>query len=41
MKELAAVELTSALKLKADFPEARSLLDKIIRERASEQGRRG
>jgi len=40
-KEFAAISLTRALSLKATFPEARSLLDKIIRERASEQGRRG
>jgi len=40
-KEFAAISLTRALSLKATFPEARSLLDKIIRERASEQGGRG
>ena len=40
-KELAAVELGWALSLNANFPEARALLNKIIREREREQGRRG
>ena len=40
-KELAAVELGWALSLNANFPEARALLNKIIREKEREQGRRG
>jgi Flp pilus assembly protein TadD len=41
MKELAALELAKALSLKVDLPEARALLNKISRERASERGKRG
>jgi Flp pilus assembly protein TadD len=40
-KELASLSLTRALSLKADFPEARSLAEKILREKAREPGKRG
>ncbi len=39
-KELAAITLGRALHLKPDFSEARGLLEKIIREKAGEPGKR-
>jgi cytochrome c-type biogenesis protein CcmH/NrfG len=40
-KEFAVIALARALSLNASFPEARGLLDRIMRERASDQGKRG
>jgi Flp pilus assembly protein TadD len=40
-KEFAALTLARALSLNVDFPEARQLLDKIIREKGNGRGRRG